>query len=293
MVEAAGAVVAAFGGCCPSCSPAAAVVAAAVGAVAVVAVVSPAAAARSAVADLREAGEMSAAPFLSTADLGLIEAAVQAAEARTTGEIYCVIAEQSSDYGEIPFAWATLASLLAPAILLITGVQVSAPDLLTGWDAANVGRAAEAAVHEALVWTLILQVALFAAVALLVSWSPVRLALTPKSLRRARVRRRAREQFWAKNLHQTRERTGVLIFVSTAEHMAELVADEGIAAKVEPEAWDAAMSALVSGLKRGAPADGFTAAVGLCADLLTQHFPVRPGDNPNEIPDAVAVLPRL
>jgi putative membrane protein len=32
--------------------------------------------------------------------------------------------------------------------------------------------------------------------------------------------------------------------------------------------------------------------VGLCADVLAERFPAKPGDNPNELPDAVVVLPR-
>jgi putative membrane protein len=106
------------------------------------------------------------------------------------------------------------------------------------------------------------------------------------------VRRRALEQFVAKNLHLTAERTGVMIFVSLGERMAELIADEGIASQVEPKVWDQAMAALVEGLKRGEPAAGFAAAVGLCADVLAERFPADPDDNPNELADTVVVLPR-
>ena len=49
---------------------------------------------------------------------------------------------------------------------------------------------------------------------------------------------------------------------------------------------------LVDGLKRGDAADGFARCIGLCADVLAERFPARPGDNPNELPDAVVVLPR-
>lgn len=231
--------------------------------------------------------------LLNAADLGLVEEAVREAETRTTGEIYCVIAEQSSDYGEIPLAWGALVALAAPAILFVTGVRVSVPDALQGWDAAQVSEAAAAAAHEALGAALVLQAALFAAVALIARLPAARLFLASPMLKRARVRRRAREQFFAKNLHLTRERTGVLIFVSAAEHMAEIVADEGIAARVAQDDWDHAMDALVEGVKRGAPAEGLVDAIGLCAAILAAHFPARPGDNPNEIPDAVALLPRL
>jgi putative membrane protein len=229
---------------------------------------------------------------LSPTELSAIEAAVQEAEARTTGEIYCVVAEESSDYGETPLAWAGGVALLAPAILLIAGVHVSIPDFFSTWSAARVGEAIETSVRNALIGTIVLQGILFAATALIVAIPTVRRALTPRGLKRDRVRRRAAEQFLAKNLHLTRERTGVLIFVSLGEHMAELIADEGIAAQVDSKVWDQAMAALTEGLKRGQPAAGFAAAVGLCADVLAERFPAKEGDNPNELPDAVVVLPK-
>jgi len=228
---------------------------------------------------------------LTPADLTAIEAAVHEAERRTTGEIYCVVAEQSAPYGETPLAWAAGVALLAPAILLLGGVHVTVPDLFGGWSAAQVSQAAEMAARSALTGAILLQAVLFAAVALLVAWRPVRLALTPRWVKRHEVRRRAGAAFLSKNLHLTRERTGVLIFVSLAERMAEIIADEGIASQVEPAVWERAMAALAEGLKRGAPAAGFAAAVGLCGDLLAARFPASPGDNPNELPDAVVLLP--
>ncbi|MDB5443028.1 MAG: hypothetical protein JWP73_1404 [Phenylobacterium sp.] len=230
---------------------------------------------------------------LSPSDLAAIEAAVRGAEARTSGEIYCVVAEQSGHYGETPLAWAAGVALLAPALLLLGGVHVTAPDLFGGgWTAAQVGAAAEAAARNALVGAILLQAVLFAAVAIVVALRPVRLALTPRLSKRHEVQRRAREIFLTKNLEGTRDRTGVLIFVSLAERMAELVADEGIAQHVEPHVWDRAMAALADGLKRGEPAAGFAAAIGRCGDVLAERFPADPKDNPNQLPDAVVVLPR-
>jgi putative membrane protein len=229
---------------------------------------------------------------LTETDLKNIEAAVREQEARTSGEIYCVVTPASSHYTEVPIAWAAAVALLAPAILLAAGVHVSIPDFFSAWNADMVSEAIEMSVRRALIGTIALQAALFLATALVVEVPPVHRALTPRRLKRHRVRRRAAEQFVAKNLHLTRARTGVLIYVSLDERMAELVADEGVAAHVEPHVWDQAMAALAEGLRRGDPASGFSSAIGLCGDVLAEHFPAKPGDNPNELPDAVAILPR-
>lgn len=229
---------------------------------------------------------------LSPSDLDAIEAAVRAAEAKTTGEIYCIVTEESAHYTEVVIAWATVVALLGPAVLLLAGVHVTIPDLFTSWSATDVGAAIETAVRRALEGAIVTQGVLFVITAAIVAIPAVRRLLTPKGLKRMRVQRRAAEQFIAKNLHQTRERTGVMIFVSLGERMAELIADEGIADHVEPHVWDKAMAALTAGLAHGKVEEGFAACIGLCGEVLAEKFPEHPGDNPNELPDAVVVLPR-
>jgi putative membrane protein len=235
-----------------------------------------------------------AKPLLTPDELTAVEAAVRAAEARTRGEIYCVLAEESADYHATPLAWAAGVALLAPAILLLFGVHVTAPDMRVfgGWTADQVEDIGEATARAALVGTLLLQGLLFLATLFLVAIPPVRRTLTPRGMKRDRVRQRAEQHFLSKNLHATRERTGVLIYVSAAERMAELIADEAIHAQVPDDTWDRAMVALTAGLRQGHAAEGFTAAIGLCADVLAERFPARPDDNPNELPDAIVVLPR-
>jgi putative membrane protein len=229
---------------------------------------------------------------LSPSDLSAIEEAIREAEARTTGEIYCVVTEESGEYGETPLAWAAGVALLGPALLLLGGVHVSAPELFGGWSATQVSEAAERAARGALIGAIVVQAVLFVVTFLLVAIPPVRRALTPAAFKRERVRKRALEQFAAKNLHLTRDRTGVLIFVSFAERMAELIADEGISSHVDDQVWHRAMAALVEGLKRGHPGAGIAAAIGLCGDVLGERFPADPTDNPNQLPNSVLVLPR-
>jgi putative membrane protein len=229
---------------------------------------------------------------LSPSDLAAIEATVAAAEARTTGEIYCIVTEESSHYGETAIAWGAGVALLGPALLLLAGVHVTIPDVFSNWSASDVGQAIEQAVRRALLGAVATQAALFVVTVLIASIPSVRMFLTPRSLKRLRVQRRAAEQFLAKNLHATRERTGVLIFVSLGERMAELIADEGIHDHVGTHVWDQAMAALTQGLKTGQVEQGFETCVRLCGDVLAEKFPANPNDRSNQLPDAVVVLPK-
>ena len=67
----------------------------------------------------------------------------------------------------------------------------------------------------------------------------------PGFIKAARVRARAEACFKIGAERRTHGRTGILIYVSLAEHRAEIVADAAIAGKVSPEVWGEAMAALL------------------------------------------------
>ena len=228
---------------------------------------------------------------LSKADQDRIAQAVTQAEKTTAGEIYCVLVPEVGDDRATPLIWAAGAALILPALALLAGFR---PEMLTrlfgGW---SVGHAAahDAAILSALLTYIGLQAAIFAATALLVSIPAVRRALIPGPVKKARVRRAAMDYFMAKDLHLTRDRTGVLIFAALAEHRVEVIADEGIHAAAPATVWDEVVADLVAGLKRGAVADGFVAAIARTGAVLAAHVPPRPDDT-NELPDGLTVLPR-
>jgi putative membrane protein len=228
---------------------------------------------------------------LSQADQDRIAKAVADAEKTTAGEIYCVLAPEVGDDRNTPLIWATAAALLLPALALLAGFR---PEMLSrlfgGW---SVGHAAahDVAILSALLTYVGLQAAIFGVTAALVSIPAVRHALIPAAIKKARVRQAAMDYFLAKDLHLTRDRTGVLIFAALAEHRVEVIADEGVHAAAPATAWDDVVADLVAGLKRGAIADGFVAAIARAGAVLAAHVPPRPGDT-NELPDGLTVLPR-
>ncbi len=227
---------------------------------------------------------------MTESDHDRIVAAVAAAEAKTAGEIYCVLSPAVSDYRETPLAWATAAALILPAGALLLGFE---PQSLTRWFGGwTVGHTAatDATILAALTTYVALQAAVFIASALIVAIPPLRRSLTPTSLKAERVHRAAMEQFLSHGLHATRDRTGVLLFASLAERRAEVIADEGIYKVTDPAVWDEVVDLLIKGLKKRKAADGFVAAVELSGRILAAHVP--PGnDNPNELPDRLVELP--
>ena len=118
---------------------------------------------------------------------------------------------------------------------------------------------------------------------------PLRLALTPKATRRRRVRRRAVELFKVGTEARTAGRTGILIYLSMGEHMAEIVADQAIHASVAESEWGDAMVALIAEIREGRVADGMVAAVAKVGAILSHHLP-RAADDKNELLDRVIEL---
>lgn len=215
--------------------------------------------------------------------------AIAAAETTTSGEIFCVLARRVSSYRDVSLGWAAAAALLLPLGLIPFGFDPGwIAGLGDGWHAAHLS-STDVVVGQSLAAYVLVQAAVFLTVFLVTSIPDVGRFVTPQSIRRARVRRAAMEQFLAHGLHVTEARTGVLIFAALSDHQVEVIADEGIHGKVDQDVWADAAAALARGMKAGDPAAGFEAAIGLCGRVLAEHFPPR-ATNPNEIEDRLVLI---
>ncbi len=226
-----------------------------------------------------------AKPALMTkADHQRVSDAVRDAESATAGEIVTIITDQSDRYLDAALWWS-----IGVAVVALTALAAF-PYFYTGLVARmSGGWITEWTLAEALELALAVAVIKFIAMRLILSWMPLRIALTPGIVKAERVRRRAIRYFKVGAERRTSGRTGVLIYLSMAEHRAEIVADEAIHSKVEPEIWGEAMAKLVGGVREGRLADGMVAAVSDVGAVLAQHFP-RAADDVNELPDRLIEL---
>jgi putative membrane protein len=209
--------------------------------------------------------------MLKPSDHRRIAKAIAEAEAKTSGEIFCIVAGEVSKYREVPLAYAAAVALIAPPAALLVGLHPwTLSTLGSGWAAApDLGQA----VSQALGAYAALQAILFALTAFIVAIPAVRRLLTPRFLKRHRVKRTAYAHFASTGLSHVETRTGVLIFASLDDKQVELVADAAIHKEVGDVAWDGAMAALVKGIKSADPASGFVDAVRICGAALAEHFP--------------------
>jgi putative membrane protein len=223
--------------------------------------------------------------MLSHADHDRIAAAVAESESRTSGEILCVLQHKVSDYREVPLAWAAAAALVIPALLAAFGVEPWLASADGGdWVATN-AVSLSLALNTAIIGYSLMQLAIFVVVAAaLAIIRPLKLAVTPKSLKRLRVKRAALHHL--KAAHLLSDEGIVVIFASDQERMVTVVADEALHLKAGDAAWDGAVAAVLSGIKAGNPTSGFVAAVELCGGYLAEHFPAT-GPRHNNLSDGL------
>jgi len=221
---------------------------------------------------------------LSESDHALVSEAVGRVEKSSDGEIVTIVAPRSDAYHDVGLHYAVLAMLFVPAFWAFAPQAWVdwAATLLLGWNA-------ELTRQTAMVYLFAKMAAVFLVVRYACAWMPLRMALTPGRTKSRRVHRRAIELFRTGCELKTRGRTGVLLYVSLAEHRAEIVADKAIADQVAPDVWGEAMAHLVDELKAGRPGAGMAGAIDRIGSVLTPILPPKAGDT-NELPDRLIEL---
>lgn len=203
--------------------------------------------------------------FITNSERQQIAAAIAAAELKTRGELITVITRSSDTYRYIPFLWAALLALLVPGILSLFENPLPL----------NIA--------------YLVQICTFLGAAAMFNWMPLKIRLIPTAVKRLRAHRLAQEQFFLQNLHMKSERTGVLLFVSAAEHYVEIIADKGINDAVTDDAWQLIIQNFVQHVRQQQVTDGFLTAIAACGELLADHFPAT-DKNINELPNHLVEL---
>ena len=213
-------------------------------------------------------------PLFTDAERERIRQAVGQAETRTAGEIVPFVVRRSGDYEVAVWRAASAGALLAGIVALAVA---------WGYDGWGWGWLYTA-------WALALVMTLGGIAGALASLiEPVRRLFAGPGHLDEQVHRRAALAFVEEEVFDTRDRTGILLFVSLFEHRIEVVGDAGINAKVEPGEWDEVVALIRDGIRARSLADGLVAAVERCGDLLHRSgVEVRPDDT-DELADDVRV----
>jgi putative membrane protein len=199
---------------------------------------------------------------LTPEDEKLIEQAISAAEKQTSGEIVPCIVDQSDSYDDA-ITRAGAIFVLAGLLIYLSCNKIS-PELVpdTVWIAAIIS-------------------VLSGMAGLFLSWIfwPFRRLFISKKKISLRVYQRAMQAFLAEEIFKTKDRTGILIFISRLEHRVIVLGDKGINEKVRQSDWEDVVSVVISGIKNNQFTDGLIKAIKMCGDLLTNSgLDISPND---------------
>jgi uncharacterized membrane protein len=102
------------------------------------------------------------------------------------------------------------------------------------------------------------------------------------------IRQLAEREFVRLKMSDTRDRTGIMLYMILKDREFIVLADSGIHSIVGDEAWEKIRDLLLDEFKRGEYCEGIVRAVEQMGLTLSPHFPIKPDDT-NEISNKVIV----
>jgi len=202
--------------------------------------------------------------FLSAEEQDRIVKAVKKAETLTSGEIVPMVVSCSYHYPMSNMIGALAGSLVLALVAtsLFTRLRSwGGPELFDLW-----------------VFPAVFAVA-FLLLFLVVKHIPVlkRVFITKAEIAEE-VEEAALTSFYRRGLGNTRDKTGILIFISVFERQVHVLADQGINDRVEKGVWQEIVDMIAKGIKSRRQAEAICTAVLRCGELLQEHFPIKQDD---------------
>lgn len=203
--------------------------------------------------------------YFSKEDREKIARAVKEAEEKTSGEIVPCIVRKSDDYDEALWKGSFFAGLFVFTVILFLHFSGAYPD-----------------VSLKLLSVLVAGSSLLAFLASM--FLPVlRKYFAGSELISRRVHQRALEAFIEEEVFATKDRTGILIFISYYERMVVVLGDTKINELVTREEWTDVVQTITGGLKKGEALQGILHAIEKCGRLLERTGLYIKPDDTNEL----------
>jgi len=204
----------------------------------------------------------------SPAELDRIKNAVKTAESKISGEIVPVFVEKSSHYTIANYRAALIGA--AAVFFLIVIFDRYVPSL---------------AVYDPVLIFVLVMLGGFIGAMISHFVNPVKRLMLSQSYMDLATRKRAQSAFLEEEVFNTRQRTGIMIFISFFEHEVIVMADKGISKVVEQKEWDAIVRKIIENVKMGKITDGIEAAILRCGEILLEKGFVVTHDDVNELKD--------
>jgi len=106
--------------------------------------------------------------------------------------------------------------------------------------------------------------------------------------RNSDIRELAESEFYKLNMHQTRDKTGILLFFLLGERQFYILADKGINEKVDHTVWEHVSKEIQDKFRNGYFSNGIVSGISSVGKLLSEYFPIKPDDT-NELTNKVVI----
>ena len=212
----------------------------------------------------------------SDSDLQRIKAAVKTAEENISGEIVPVIVDRSGRYIIAKYKGSLIGASLAFMLMIVLDRYI-------------ISNASNTLFYDPVfIFFAVIFGGIVGAVIPFFSEGFERLLLSQVYMDQT-TRRRAENAFLEEEVFNTKQRTGIMIFISFFEHEVMVMADKGISNLVEQKQWDMIVADLVAQIRAGNIIEGLEAGIKQCGDLLLEKGFKKTADDTNELSDDLRV----
>jgi putative membrane protein len=209
-------------------------------------------------------------------DLQRIKSAVKNAENKVSGEIVPVIVERSGHYSIAHYRSGIFLAAITFLIMIVI-------DRYVIHDASN-------SLYYDPFFIFIMVILGGTLGALLPTFFPdLKRFLTTQQHLDYVTHSRAENAFLEEEVFNTRQRTGIMIFVSFFEHEVIIMADQGISKVVPQNEWDKIVKNLIESIRNKKIVDGIEQAIHHCGDLLLDKGFIKTADDENELGDDLRI----
>lgn len=212
----------------------------------------------------------------SEQDLQRIKTAVKEAEDKISGEVVPVIVERSGFYTIANYKAAVIAAAIAFVTMIILDRYV-------------ITDASHTLFYDPVFIFVVTTCGGIIGAVLPSFIDPLKRFLVGRELLDASTRVRAENAFLEEEVFNTRQRTGIMIFISFFEHEVMVMADKGINKVVDQKEWDRLVSTLIEQIRNGRTVDGLEAAIRRCGEILLEKGFVKTHDDINELGDDLRI----
>lgn len=213
---------------------------------------------------------------LRETDLERIKAAVKNAEEKISGEIVPVLVERSGDYSIALYKGSLIGAVFTFVAMVILDrfVILNAVNTLF--------------YDPVFILLIVILGGVLGAVVPYFS-DPVKRLLVAKRYQNLVTRQCAENAFLEEEVFNTRQRTGVMIFVSFFEHAVIVMADKGISKTVDQKQWDNIVQDLIKEIRIGRVVEALENGIKQCGDILLEKGFQKTMDDVNELRDDLRV----